>query len=140
MKSRGFTLVELMIVIAILAILTTIGIVQYNGISAKARDSARKEDIYTITTTLEVNRNAEGYIALMQNQFSSFQWGDPRGNVYCIGVGDPSDPTNTSEWGSSCPSGYTAVAPGGPASSFLEWKVCTFLEASPNIFCRSSRQ
>lgn len=140
----GFTLVELLVVIVILAILGTLTMVQYHGINAKARDSARRADIYAISTALEVNKKLEGYSPLQTNQFSSFQWGDPLGDVYCIGTGNLPDPGNTTAWGESCPSGFLAVAPGVPAGSFQEWKVCAFLEmpgeGNPAVFCKTSRQ
>jgi len=140
---KGFTLVELLVVIAILAILTTVGIVQYWGINARARDSARRADIYEIASALEVNKAVQGYSPLQTGQFSSFQWADPKGEAYCIGVGSPADPVNTVSWGSNCPSGFETVAPGVPAGNVLGWKVCTFLENSAeglHVFCKASRQ
>jgi prepilin-type N-terminal cleavage/methylation domain-containing protein len=45
MKTRGFTIVELLIVIVIIAILAAIIIVTYNGIQNKAADSAVQVDL-----------------------------------------------------------------------------------------------
>ena len=46
-KRRGFTIVELLIVVVVIAILAAITIVAYNGITANARDSALKADLNT---------------------------------------------------------------------------------------------
>jgi prepilin-type N-terminal cleavage/methylation domain-containing protein len=44
-KQTGFTIVELLIVIVVIAILATISIVAYNGIQGRANDSAVRADI-----------------------------------------------------------------------------------------------
>lgn len=50
--SRGFTIVELLIVIVVIAILAAISIVSYNGIQQRARDSGRKTDITAVQNAL----------------------------------------------------------------------------------------
>ena len=52
--SKGFTIVELLIVIVVIAILAAITIVAYNGIQARARDAQRQQDVQTITKALEL--------------------------------------------------------------------------------------
>lgn len=51
---RGFTIVELLIVIVVIAILAAITIVSYQGIQARARDARRTQDVSTITKALEM--------------------------------------------------------------------------------------
>lgn len=53
-KQAGFTIVELLIVIVVIAILATISIVAYRGIQERGRDSQRDSDIATITKALEM--------------------------------------------------------------------------------------
>lgn len=51
---KGFTLVELLVAISIIAILSTIGLITFSGIQSKARDSARKNNLRTLATALEI--------------------------------------------------------------------------------------
>lgn len=51
--SKAFSIAELMIVIVVLAILTTIVIVSYNGFQERARDSERSSHIAQIKIALE---------------------------------------------------------------------------------------
>jgi prepilin-type N-terminal cleavage/methylation domain-containing protein len=48
----GFTIVELLVVIVVIAILAAITIVAYNGIQARARDARRIQDIANIKKAL----------------------------------------------------------------------------------------
>ncbi len=52
-RQKGFTIVELLIVIVIIAILAAISIVAYNGIQQRARDSQRLQDVKTIAKAME---------------------------------------------------------------------------------------
>lgn len=53
-KSKGFTLVELIVVITILSILGTIGFISIQGFSSSARDSARVSDIGKLSRAIEM--------------------------------------------------------------------------------------
>lgn len=54
LRRSGFTLVEILIVISIIAILSTIGLAVFQGAAAKARDSVRKSDLQKVATALEI--------------------------------------------------------------------------------------
>lgn len=51
---KGFTLIELLVAISIIAVLSTIGLVTYQGIQAKTRDSVRKSDLQKLAIALEL--------------------------------------------------------------------------------------
>jgi prepilin-type N-terminal cleavage/methylation domain-containing protein len=53
-NTPGFTIVELLIVIVVIGILATIASVAYTGISAKARDSVRQQDIRQVQKLIEL--------------------------------------------------------------------------------------
>lgn len=53
---KGFTLLELLIVIAIIGIMATFAIIGLSGAQAKARDGRRKADLESIRSALELYR------------------------------------------------------------------------------------
>lgn len=57
---RGFTIVELLIVVVVIAILAAITIVAYNGITANAKESALKSDLTTAAKKLHVAKVEDG--------------------------------------------------------------------------------
>lgn len=53
-ETAGFTIVELLIVVVVIAILASISLVSYTNIQQRARDSQRKHDIQAIIGALEL--------------------------------------------------------------------------------------
>lgn len=62
-SSKGFTIVELLIVVVVIAILAAITLVAFNGIQTKARDSSRDTAARSIRQALEHYKtdNSETY-------------------------------------------------------------------------------
>jgi type IV pilus assembly protein PilA len=59
-KQSGFTIIELLIVIAIIGILATLVLTNFQGAQAKGRDTVRKNDINSVYQKLEEFYNENG--------------------------------------------------------------------------------
>ena len=59
-KKSGFTMIELLVVVAIIGILAGIGIASYGSANKKARDGKRKADIESIRSALEMYKADAG--------------------------------------------------------------------------------
>lgn len=66
-RSKGFTIVELLIVIVVIAILATLVIVTFTGIQQKARDSQRQTDINALNSHLAAYFASNGYYPTLAN-------------------------------------------------------------------------
>lgn len=100
---QGFTLVELMVVITIIAILSVVGVTVFTNVQKNARDSRRRQDIDAIVSALEANFASSSYPVPTAAMFAN-------GSV-------PQDPLNT---GTSV---YTI-----PAAAGATYCVCALLE------------
>ncbi len=77
-NQKGFTLIEMLVVIAIVGLLSSVVVVGLTGAREKARDARRVADIRGIQNDLEIEySNASGYPA------------DSGGNAYVIGATGP---------------------------------------------------
>jgi len=59
-REKGFTFVELLVVITIIAVLTAIGVVSYQSTNKSSRDAKRKTDLENIRSALELCRLEDG--------------------------------------------------------------------------------
>ncbi|AHB42531.1 hypothetical protein RAAC3_TM7C00001G0689 [Candidatus Saccharibacteria bacterium RAAC3_TM7_1] len=59
-NQRGFTIVELLIVIVVIAILVAVTIVAYSGVQSRARDNIRYQDAKAIINALELYKIDNG--------------------------------------------------------------------------------
>lgn len=57
---KGFTIIELLIVIAIIAILATLVLTNFQGAQAKGRDATRNTDINSLYQKIEEKHNEDG--------------------------------------------------------------------------------
>lgn len=105
-SQKGFTLVELIIVMVIIGILATLGVGNFRTTRDKARDARRKSDLETISKSLEA------YF----NDHRSYPEFDANGKIVCKVVGETK---TTCNWGGefSDESGtvYSAKLPSDPA-------------------------
>lgn len=156
---RGFTLVELLVVIAIIAILAVVGITVFSGVQKSARDARRRADIDAIVNALEVYRTSGGYIPLQPTQFANNKVPyDP--NASSITTPSPptqgcGDSTSGSVWVKGC---WYCIKEGktlntycsgdswlnsnfsGSGGVLASWTVCANLENLPGYYCRSNQQ
>lgn len=87
-RQRGFTLMELLVVIVILGILVTLGGASFIGSQKKGRDGRRKADLRNIAVALEQYYSDKG------------QYPGDNGNSGKIYACDPSG-TSVCEWGAT---------------------------------------
>lgn len=153
-NNKGFTLVELMVVIAILAVLATIGVAVFSTVQRNARDGRSKADINIIARSIETAKSIDANAGTVTYAYSSTSFANdfkttPTGKYpYCLWSGSsaPATPSATvSLWnGSACPTtpANPVLISGGTQTSgtwvnATYWEVCTLLEAG-TVYCAQS--
>lgn len=88
-KQRGFTFIELLVVVTISALLMGAAMVGYSSITRRSRDTRRRTDIETIRAALELYRSENGSYPLSVNEGGTIGTGEV---TYLNPVpGDPKD-------------------------------------------------
>lgn len=95
LRARGFTIMELLVVIAIIAILASVVLASLSSTQAKARDARRMEDVSSIQKALALYSVSHGRYPI-QTSTTTLTGSDPVMSAL-IGEGDiPASPTDPS--------------------------------------------
>ncbi len=148
---KGFTLVELLVVVSIIAILSTIGLVVFTDSQKNARDARRKADIDAVAKAIEAKRTPASatYNSISGTDFSSGAFPtDSTTAQYCFAESATtaiasSEPVTWAA-GSICPTVTanvfgTAAFNGTITNTTKFWKVCARLENN-TFYCKNSAQ
>lgn len=92
MKGKGFTLVELLVVIAVIGIVSSVALVGFSGSRAKARDARRISDLQNILKDVIVRQGFNSVTLgctnptgtnLITSCTSLYGYTDPSGTITC---------------------------------------------------------
>lgn len=92
---KGFTIVELLIVIVVIGILALLVITTYSGIQSKARNSKRQTDLQSLQTQLEAFFSQNGYYPTEADMNNSSWLTTNMKSLDQNALIDPSNPTQS---------------------------------------------
>jgi len=93
----GFTIVELLIVIVVIAILAAISVVAFNGIQARAQNTSRLTELNAWSKIFALYKGTYGsYPRPDSTTFGQYKYG------FCLGIGYPGQTNLTTGVGGKC--------------------------------------
>ena len=113
--SKGFTIVELLIVIVVIGILAALVVTTYNGIQQKARDTERKTDIKALHGQLEAYQAQNGKYPTLANMQDRASGGFIQTNMKGLDLAALQDPKWSTS--SSCKDSSNLAILAGSASA-----------------------
>jgi prepilin-type N-terminal cleavage/methylation domain-containing protein len=117
-NNKGFTIVELLIVIVVIAILAMLVLTTYSGIQSKARNSQRQTDLQSMQTQLEAFFSQNGYYPSLTDMNDATWRTTNMKSLSTDALVDPKNPTQSS----------TLLA--APAANSYSYAVLTSADAS----------
>lgn len=109
-RKKGFTLVEILVVISIIAVLISIALVSYTTVNKQSRDARRKSDLEQLRSALEIYKSDNGsYPGVDSGSFGQ-----------------------ASDLSTYIVPGYIAAVPSDPKSSQNYWYTATSLVSGKN--------
>ncbi len=94
-NNKGFTIVELLIVIVVIGILALLVITTYAGIQAKARNSKRQTDVASLQTQMEAFFSQNGYYPSLTDMNGAAWQAANMKSLDKNALIDPSNPTQS---------------------------------------------
>jgi len=80
MKTRGFTLIEMIVVVTIIMLLTSVGLFQYNKASQRSRDADRQSNLSKVQAAIELYKQRNGRYPAGCN--GAGVWSGQQGTMY----------------------------------------------------------
>lgn len=159
--TSAFTLIELMVVVAIIAILAVVGFAIFQNAQKNARDGIRRGEINNLAKSIESSKDptVANYTYTLTNFTADYPTNKPRDPLksatdqqYCVLTNASNPVDNPASWlaGLVCPTGWAYIVNDTGAyntttalnATIKHWKICTRLEVptTNNIFCIGNSQ
>ena len=121
---KGFSFIELIVVITIIAVLSVAAIISYGPVQRKSRDSRRAADLQKISMALEMARQTgttypENLDYLVNNNFIQSIPDNPKGSIYSYtrptaytyNIGTSMEDPGSVNWGPNLGINYKVFSP-----------------------------